>query len=192
MSDTSATTVITDISEALMNDTLTYDTLEVSKVLGVQESTIRKYCTLMQKNGYQFHKSSVGHRMFFDKDIEVIKKITILKNTSSLTLEQAVKSILNVNIDDITDIEPISNNDFSQLLQHFEQFKNEQMQFNQKLLGQLEQQQSYIKDSLEERDRKLMFSIKESMETRRQLTATINEIEKQKEQRKKSRWLFWK
>lgn len=192
MSDTSTTTVITDISEKPINDTLTYDTSEVSKILGVQESTIRKYCTLMRKHHYEFNKNTVGHRIFFAKDIEVIKKITVLKNTSSLTLEQAVKTILNTDIDDTIDIEPISNNDYSQLLHHFEQFKTEQIQFNQKLLEQLEQQQNYIKHSIDERDRQLLHSIKESMEIRRQLTATIAEIEKTNTTSKKAWWMFWK
>ena len=83
---------------------LMYDTEMVSKVLGVQSSTIRKYCALMQKYGYEFNKNSVGHRVFYTKDISIIKEIVELKNSSSLTLADAVRTILNSDIADITDI----------------------------------------------------------------------------------------
>lgn len=182
-------TAITDITDTMNNESLTFDTLTVSQIIGVQESTIRKYCTLMQKYRYTFNKNSVGRRVFYAKDIEVIKSIAALKNTSTLTLEQAVHRILNADIDDITNTEAISNHD--QLLQQFAEFKQQQIQFNQKLLEQLDQQQTYIKHSIEERDQLLMQSLKESMESRKQLAITLNEIEQQN-QRKKSRWLFWK
>lgn len=183
----SDTTVITDTN--VME--LSYDTLTVSKMLGVQESTIRKYCALMQKHNYQFNKNPAGHRIFYPKDIEVIKKIVDLKNSGSLTLADAVKEILNSDISDITDISPITNPNYDRLLGEFEDFKNEQQKFNQTLLEQLEKQQEYIKNSINERDRNLMFALRETMETKKQIAAIAEEIEKEKAQKKKSWWKFW-
>lgn len=57
----SETAVISDTS---IGEELIYDNSTVSKILGVQESTLRKYCTLMQKHNYEFNKNSVGHRIF--------------------------------------------------------------------------------------------------------------------------------
>lgn len=68
--------------------------------------------------------------------------------------------------------------------------KNEQQQFNQQLIEQLQKQQDYIKNSIEERDKKLMFAIKESMEIRRQLAAAEEE-RVENEKKKKSWWQFW-
>ncbi|MEK5081123.1 DUF3967 domain-containing protein [Solibacillus sp. FSL W7-1436] len=184
MSDTSNINFISDISDKTIGGELIYDTVTVSKMLGVQESTLRKYCALMQKQQYEFNKNSVGHRVFYPKDVEVIKEIVTLKNSGSLTLSQAVKAILESDIDDITDAAPIANPDYSKLLEVFETFKNNQMQFNQKLLEQLEKQQNYIENSIDERDKKLMLALKESMETRRQLAA--------EEEKKKSWWKFWR
>ncbi|MEK5187228.1 DUF3967 domain-containing protein [Solibacillus sp. FSL W7-1324] len=48
----------------------------------------------------------------------------------------------------------------------------------------MEKQQNYIENSINERDKKLMLAIKESMETRRQLAA--------EEEKKKSWWKFWR
>ena len=95
-----------------------------------------------------------------------------------------MKAILESDIDDITDTAPIGNPNYSKLLEEFEEFKKNQMQFNQKLLERLEKQQSYIENSIDERDKKLMLAIKESMETRRQIVA--------EEEKKKPWWKFWR
>lgn len=191
MSDTtniSSTSVIPDTST---DGEFIYDTSTVSKILGVQESTLRKYCALMVKHNYEFNKNAVGHRIFYKKDIEVIKKIVDLKNAGSLTLNESVKTILESDIDDVSAVEPISNPDYAKILDEFATFKNEQQQFNQQLIEQLQKQQDYIKNSIEERDKKLMFAIKESMEMRRQLVAAEEE-KKENEKKKKSWWHFWK
>ena len=161
---------------------LMYDTEMVSKVLGVQSSTIRKYCALMQKYGYEFNKNSVGHRVFYKKDILIIKEIVELKNSGSLTLTEAVQTILNLDIADITDIESMPSLSYEKLLKEFEEFKNQQMDFNKKLLEQLEKQDDYIKNSINERDLKLIAAIKESIETRKQIA----------EEKRKSWWQFWR
>ena len=184
MSDTSNIKVISNLSDTTTDGELMYDTVAVSKMLGVQESTLRKYCALMQKHQYEFNKNSVGHRVFYPRDVEIIKEIVTLKNSGSLTLSEAVKAILESDIDDITDTAPIANPDYSKLLEEFETFKNNQMQFNMKLLERLEKQQNYIENSVEERDKKLMLAIKESMETRRQLAAEEAEAEVEKEKKK--------
>lgn len=161
---------------------LMYDTEMVSNILGVQSSTLRKYCALMQKYGYEFNKNSVGHRVFYKKDILIIKEIVELKNSGSLTLTDAVRTILNLDIADITDIESMPSLSYEKILKEFEEFKNQQMEFNKKLLEQLEKQEDYIKNSINERDLKLIAAIKESIETRKQIA----------EERRKSWWQFWR
>ena len=161
---------------------LMYDTEMVSNILGVQSSTLRKYCALMQKYGYEFNKNSVGHRVFYKKDILIIKEIVELKNSGSLTLTDAVQTILNLDIADITDIESMPSLSYEKILKEFEEFKNQQMEFNKKLLEQLEKQEDYIKNSINERDLKLIAAIKESIETRKQIA----------EERRKSWWQFWR
>ena len=193
MSNIKRISSITDISDTTsiaseddMSDIddmeLMYDTEMVSKVLGVQSSTIRKYCALMQKYGYEFNKNSVGHRVFYTKDISIIKEIVELKNSGSLTLTDAVRTILNLDIADITDIESMPSLSYEKLLKEFEEFKNQQMEFNKRLLEQLEKQEDYIKNSINERDLKLIAAIKESIETRKQIA----------EEKRKSWWQFWR
>lgn len=192
---------IDDISDKARNDfgddNLVYDTSMVSKILGVQDSTLRKYCTLMQKHSYEFNKNSVGHRIFYKKDVEIIRQIVDLKNSSSLTLNQSVKTILESDIEDIegindvADIDSITKPDYNELLQAFSSFKKEQQQFNRQLVDQLQKQQDYIKNSIDERDKKLMAALKESMEIRRQLAVTEEQTENIKDQNKRKWWKFW-
>lgn len=186
----SDTTNIAFISDTSMVEEFVYDTEIVSNILGVQESTVRKYCALMQKHRYEFNKNSAGHRIFFKRDVEILRKIVDLKNLGSLTLNEAVKTILESDIEDITAVEPISP-DYTKLLEEFAVFKKEQTDFNQKLIEQLQKQQDYIKNSIEDRDSKLVLALKESMETRRQIAAVAEVIATEKS-KKNSWWKFWK
>ncbi|MCP1146822.1 MerR family transcriptional regulator [Lysinibacillus endophyticus] len=191
MSDIS---VMTDVS--IGEEKLTFDNSAVSKILGVQDSTLRKYCTLMQKYHYKFAKNSVGHRIFYNKDVDVLKKIIDLKKSSSLTLEEVVKVILESNIDDtngISDIATILTSDYSKILEGFSTFTKEQTEFNKHLIEQLQKQEIYIKNSIEARDQKLMLLIKESMEVKRQIVDAITEVKnKDMGKYKKAWWQFWK
>lgn len=161
------TTVVEDIVDFDLGD-ISYDTLKVSKILGVQESTVRKYCALMVKNGYRFSKNKVGHRVFYDRDIEIIREIVDLKN-EGVMLEEAVKTVLSAhredisNTTDITDLSTINAN-YSRLLEEFETFRNVQIEFNQQLIQKLESQSDYIKKMIEERDKRLVQSIRQTME----------------------------
>lgn len=191
---------IDDIADKTNNEfgeNLVYDTAMVSKILGVQESTLRKYCTLMQKHSYEFNKNSVGHRIFYKKDVKIMRQIIDLKNSTSLTLNQSVKRILESDIDDIeeindiTNIDPISKTENHKLIESFNTFKNEQQEFNRQLIEQLQKQQEYIKNSIDERDKKLMAAIKESMEMRRQLAVAEEKNENIKKLKKSKWWKFW-
>ncbi|MEC0117354.1 DUF3967 domain-containing protein [Bacillus cereus] len=51
---------------------------------------------------------------------------------------------------------------------------NEQKKFNQLLLERLDQQQEYINNKLEERDRKLMESIRTLQKTKKEVAAATS------------------
>lgn len=197
VTDTSSMEDASKNDHTLFEESLVYDTAMVSNILGVQDSTLRKYCALMQKHNYEFNKNSVGHRIFYKKDVEIIRQIVDLKNSSSLTLNQSVKTILESEIEDIegindvADIDSITKPDYNKLLQAFTAFKDDQQQFNRQLVDQLQKQQDYIKNSIDERDKKLMQAIKESMEIRRQI-ASAEEEKGNIRKRKCSWWQFWK
>lgn len=180
----------TNVMDMSSKEESSIDTVTVSRILGVQESTVRKYCALMIKNGYEFDKNSVGHRVFYKKDVEVMKNIVDLKNSGSLTLAEAVQTILNSNDipDTTTDIVPVTDTGYDKILKQFQEFKDEQMEFNKQLLKELKRKDDYIKNSILERDRKLIAALRESMETRKQIAELSAKLEKNR----KSWWQFWK
>lgn len=172
-----------------MNDTsnvkVIHDTTSVSKMLGVQESTLRKYCSLMRKKGYQFNKNTVGHRVFYENDISVLKRIVKLKNSTSFTLEESVERVLSPPGNDTETIDSeVSTADIAyiKLIKEMALFKEEQERFNRKLLNHLQVQEDFIKNSIEERDQKLIMAIKEAEEVKKEVAST--EI--------KQWWKFWK
>ncbi|RHW34997.1 MerR family transcriptional regulator [Lysinibacillus yapensis] len=189
-------TEMTLIADSEAEEELIYNTTTVSKLLGVHVKTLRSYCTLMENLNYEFQKNIQGHRLFYKKDIELIKKIIDLKSSTPLTLNEAVKTVLQTNTDTKstapeTEVQSHHHADFDKLMDEFSAFRNEQMEFNKKLIEQLMKQENYIKTSIDERDKKLLFAMKESMETRRQLAAAA-EMEREEERNKKAWWQFWK
>ena len=159
-----------------------YSSSDVAITLKIQESTLRKYCLILEKNGYEFLKNENGHRAFFDADSIVLKKFIELKNGSDMTLEQAAKSVVawkngtDITKGDTEDSQYIAR--YNDLLEGFTSFKENQEKFNQELLKQLQQQQEYISNKLEERDQKLMLALKETMETKNNLQSLLKKNQK--------------
>lgn len=170
-----------------------YKSSDMAIMLKIQESTLRKYCILFEEAGYEFHKNEFGHRAFFNKDVMALNRFIEIKNHPDMTLKQACDAVVlwvkgnGVAGHDITDItEKERHNDrYIELIDKFDEFKQQQQDFNKELLIQLKQQQDYIQNNLEERDRKLMEALRESQETRKLIAAT------QEEQKKKKWWRFW-
>ncbi|MGQ3381504.1 MerR family transcriptional regulator [Priestia endophytica] len=67
-----------------------YSAKEVSVLLGIQNTTVRKYSQLLEKAGYHIHKNELGHRGFFDKDVIVLRKIIELTKRPDMSLENAL------------------------------------------------------------------------------------------------------
>jgi len=163
-----------------------YGSSDVADVLGIQESTLRKYCLLLEKGGYEFLKNEKSHRAFFDNDLIVLKKMIKLKNDGDMTLEEAVKSVVawnkgnDIAVSDMEEMRYIAR--YNDLLEEFKMFQQQQMEFNRELIAEVRNQQEYINERLEERDRLLVESMRQTLETRKEIAAA----------EKKKWWRFWK
>lgn len=67
---------------------------EAASVLGIQNSTLRKYSQMLEKSGYRIHKNELGHRGFFPKDIAIIKRIIETSKSDDMTLDMAINSVI--------------------------------------------------------------------------------------------------
>jgi hypothetical protein len=180
-----------------MNEKTIYNSSDVAVLLKIQESTLRKYCLLLEEQGYKFLKNDQGHRSFFDKDVIVLRKITEIKKHPDMTLKQSVSAVIawikesHVSEDDITDITENDHHnarDNYQVIHQMEEFIKQQEAFNKELLNRLDQQQKYIEDSLERRDKTLMQNIREMAEARKLVAAA----QQKQEEKNKKWWKFWK
>ncbi|MCY8233761.1 hypothetical protein [Priestia endophytica] len=73
-----------------------YSAKKVSFLLGIQNTTVRKYSQLLEKSGYHIHKNDLGHRGFFDKDVIVLRKIIELTKHPNMSLEDAINVVVSM------------------------------------------------------------------------------------------------
>lgn len=162
---------------------------DVCALLDIKESTLRKYAGILKNAGYEFHVNDKGQRGYFDKDVVVLRRFLEVKASSDMTLEQAANAVISwVEQSDMSlrviresEIEKRYSNDINELKETIEK----QNELLQALMQKMDRQQEYIDQSLEERDKKLMESIRISQETKQLL---IESEAAKDEERTKSFW----
>ena len=173
------------MSEGIKQVQAVYGSSNIADILHVQESTVRKYCLLLEKSGYEFLKNEQGHRAFFDHDLIVLKKMMSLKSGADMTLVEAVKSVVawknrsDIAVGDTEEMRYIKH--YNDLAEEFKTFQEQQMNFNKELIQEIRNQQEYIEQRLEQRDRLLIQSLRETLEVRKEIVTA-----------KKKWWQFWK
>ncbi|MBY0124506.1 DUF3967 domain-containing protein [Bacillus sp. S/N-304-OC-R1] len=154
--------------------------------LGIGDSTLRKWCLALEAQEYQFSRTDNNRRVFFEKDLVVLRQFRNLVQVQNFSIENAAIIVASSHREDASSKEnnentvPAlrdSNEIINRLLNHIEQ----QEEFNQQLLKRLDGQQKYIEERLDKRDQLLMESIREAQETKKLIAAT------QEEQQKKPR-----
>ncbi|MGG2933873.1 DUF3967 domain-containing protein [Bacillus pacificus] len=157
-------------------------------MLKIQESTLRKYCIMLEEHGYHFHKNEHGHRGFLDNDVITLRKLIEIKSHPDMTLKQACNAVMTwVREKDISEVDT---DVIAEDMQHDERYNElkemiqQQNEMLKKMAMKLDEQQRYIDERLEKRDQQLMGAIREMQEEKRVLleTAVTN---------KKPWWRFW-
>jgi len=145
-----------------------YSPGDLSSILEINPSTLRKYADLLEKKGYKFHKNEFGHRGYYDRDVIALRKLMSISKNKDMTLESSAISVVSwTNLSEIASTattEPLETNDserYSEQLNSLQEFAIAQMQFNQELLKRLDDQQRYIENSLKARDSSLLESIRD-------------------------------
>lgn len=73
----------------MQNEEKAYWNKDVSRILGIGESTVRKWCLELEKNGYSFNRGYKDSRAFLQHDINALTYFKDLTKVGSHTLEQA-------------------------------------------------------------------------------------------------------
>lgn len=158
---------------------------EVSKRLEIGESTLRKWCIELEKNGYIFIKGAMDSRAFTDHDLAALTYFKQLTNGKKHTKAQAAKMVVEkfgrkeVNegttpVQTMNDTQSVEK--LSEMVAHLLEHTKKQENFNKELLKRLDRQEQYIRETLEKRDQYLLESIRKSQEEK----AAALEVEKKK------------
>ncbi|MGG4156889.1 MULTISPECIES: MerR family transcriptional regulator [Bacteria] len=158
---------------------------EASVSLGIGDSTLRKWCLAIEHHGYNFPRTDNNRRVFFDKDMVILRQLRQLVQVQNLSLENAsliVVTKLNEEASEEknTEIAVPSNRYDEEVIQELLDHIERQEKFNKKLLQRLDEQQKYIEERLEKREQLIKENIKESQETKKLLL----EAKEEKKQRK--------
>lgn len=153
-----------------------YISKDVATMLKIQESTLRKYCIMLEEQGYHFHKNEHGHRGFLDNDVITLRKLIEIKSHPDMTLKQACNAIMTWVKD--KDVSRVDTNVITEDTQHDERYNElkEMIQQQNELLKsmakKLDEQQCYIDEKLEKRDYQLIEAIRDMQEEKRVLLET--------------------
>jgi DNA-binding transcriptional MerR regulator len=171
---------------------IVYGPKELASLLGIEPVTLRNYAKIMESKGYIFHKNERGQRGYIERDIVAFKKFIAYKEKPGMTLERSADAVISWVHDQNKAVSAMEmerkkkDMERSDLLEQFEQFKAQQLEFNQQLLAKLEAQQRYIEESLNKRDQQLVEVMKDMLETKKQVA-----IAESPPVQKKKWWRFW-
>lgn len=167
-----------------------YTTKDLSLALAIGDSTLRKWCLALEKNGYGFIRNEQKNRVFVESDIVILKHFQGLVKQHNMQLDNASKLVIDrfgkgsfdtrtdvVLVEQEKEIAQSDNEILNTLLEHIRM----QEEFNKELLQRLDQQQKYIDERLEKRDQKLIESLRENQEVKK----TLLQIATAQEEKKK-------
>lgn len=69
---------------------------EVSDLLDISDSTLRKYCLILEEKGYTFLRGDNGRRAFLDRDVIALRKFKELSQSQNVTLEDAAIAVVSM------------------------------------------------------------------------------------------------
>jgi hypothetical protein len=185
-----------------------YSPKEISLTLDIGDSTLRKWCIALEKNGYGFIRNDQKTRVFVESDLVVLRHFQNLVKQHNMQLDNAAKLVVDRfgkgAFEVGTGIVPAENKeeqralmrsnedvmeDFLEHLRTQDEVNREllsrlekQDNFNRELISRLDQQQRYFEERMkqEQKDRELMESLKESMREQKQLQLEIAAAQEEK------------
>lgn len=157
-----------------------YAPSDVSKQLGIKQSTLRKYSIILEQHGYTFRKNEKQHRAYYDGDVMAIRKLLQLKNNSDMTLETAANSVVSWSKGEVVLQEVASQNERHAItLNDLQASQKKQMNLIENLIkhnARMEEiRQKTIQDLIEE-NKQLRNELNDMKTVMNELQATNKEI----------------
>ena len=148
-----------------------YSPSDVAKLLNIKPATLRKYSIMLEEHGYNIGRNSQNHRYYQDKDIITLRSV-MTGTKSGITLEESIKNVVNVGEDNTyTNATNNGVQAYESDISELKELVNNQTEVIKEFSKRLDQQDEYINNSLKERDAALVESIKDLLETKKELAA---------------------
>jgi len=191
-------------------------TRDISRNLGIGESTVRKYAQYLEDKGYSFRKDETGGRVFRPEDELAIQELKRLREEGKLGLEMAATIVTtrrnpeNKNVAPIQSVQPATEQEFSiksidDVMHIFRHAKeemasaiNEEISVVRKELPtvvreEVKQVAQYFERLLEEKEKEKKEAIKKRDEENKKLNEKVDQlieiVQKLEEQQNKKG--FW-
>ncbi|MGP9043231.1 hypothetical protein [Cytobacillus kochii] len=172
-----------------------FNSKEISAILDIGDSTLRKWCLAIEEQKYYFPRTEGNKRLFFKKDVEMLKQFRKYVKVQNLSMNDASRLVVE-DLDGVISEENEQENGknsvlvgrsdseiIQRLVEHIErqeQFIEKQETFNKELLVRLEEQRTYFREHNEQRDQYLMETLEKNFEQQKQI-AVAKEEENPKE-----------
>lgn len=170
-----------------------YSHKEMYTTLNIGDSTLRKWCIALEKNGYKFLRNEQDNRIYVEGDLVVLRHFYQLVKIHKTNLENAAKLIVarfgKGAFEVGTDIVPVENDDqvtfskdgLKELIQ--EAVREEREEFKELINQEREALLIKMNDTVEMQSRVLIKAVRDQQEeTRKELAA---------EKEKKKWWKLW-
>jgi DNA-binding transcriptional MerR regulator len=69
---------------------------EVADTLGISDSTLRKYCLILERAGYHFLRGDNKRRAFVTRDVMTLKRLQEISQSKNVTLEDAARLVVSM------------------------------------------------------------------------------------------------
>jgi DNA-binding transcriptional MerR regulator len=80
-----------------MNDIVqerAYEARHIAELLEIGDSTLRKWCLALEKQGYTFVKDNKGNRLFTDHDIIALRTLKTFTHGRKMTIENGASAVV--------------------------------------------------------------------------------------------------
>ncbi|UAL49723.1 helix-turn-helix domain-containing protein (plasmid) [Sutcliffiella horikoshii] len=175
--------------------TLIYKTKDVMEKLEIKDSVFKKYISILEKEGYIIQKNQQGHRLFTSEDITTLERFIELSKYNGMTLESVAKILGSTkqpsNGHAVIEKKEESYDVMTLITTAVTTALEKQAKQHSAQLQQMQEQLNRMENSQNDRDLKLVQSLRESQETKKMLLEVKEQIAATQEE--KSWWQkLWK
>lgn len=146
----------------------TYSPKEMADILNIQPSTLRRYSSTLEEQGYKIERNNQNHRFYKEADIVIFQHI-ITGTQENLTLEEAIDQAVHVK----DDSNHVISTSTEELISYHDAAKIKDILYRQNelirhLVDRLDKQEDYMK----KRDKLLVTYMEDIAKNKKELPSS--------------------